>query len=69
MTEHTHIEAVRYPEGSDTMGLLALTILTGGRPGRGRVALWLKNLRRFFAAASLQDLRCLLPVSLGAGDA
>ena len=41
--EHTHIEAVRYPEGSDTMGFLATT-LTGGHPGPGRVALWLRNL-------------------------
>src|SRR5271169_2413846 len=30
--EHTHIEAVRYPCGSDTMGLLT-TMLTDGRPG------------------------------------
>jgi cholesterol oxidase len=41
--EHTHIEAVRYPAGSDTMSIWA-TILTGGRPGPGRIALWLKNL-------------------------
>lgn len=30
--EHTHIEAVRYPSGSDAMGLLT-TILTNGHPG------------------------------------
>jgi cholesterol oxidase len=41
--EHTHIEAVRYPKGSDSMSAWT-TILTGGRPGPGRVALWLKNL-------------------------
>jgi cholesterol oxidase len=41
--EHTHIEAVRYPTGSDSMSAWS-TILTGGRPGPGRVALWLKNL-------------------------
>ncbi len=41
--EHTHIEAVRYPGGSDAMSAWC-TILTGGRPGPGRVALWLKNL-------------------------
>jgi cholesterol oxidase len=41
--EHTHIEAVRYPKGSDSMSAWS-TILTGGRPGPGRVALWLKNL-------------------------
>ena len=41
--EHTHIEAVRYPAGSDAMSAWA-TILTGGRPGPARIALWLKNL-------------------------
>lgn len=41
--EHTHIEAVRYPKGSDSMSAWA-TVLTGGRPGPGRIALWLKNL-------------------------
>jgi cholesterol oxidase len=41
--EHTHIEAVRYPKGSDSMSAWS-TILTGGRPGPGRVMLWLKNL-------------------------
>jgi cholesterol oxidase len=40
--EHTHIEAVRYPSGSDTMGLLT-TMLTDGRPGPLRIGLWLKN--------------------------
>jgi cholesterol oxidase len=40
--EHTHIEAVRYPKGSDTMGLLT-TMLTDGRPGPLRIGLWLKN--------------------------
>jgi cholesterol oxidase len=40
--EHTHIEAVRYPRGSDTMGLLT-TILTDGRPGSQRMAQWMKN--------------------------
>ena len=41
--DHTHIEAVRYPRGSDMMNFLATT-LTGGRPGLTRVAAWLKNL-------------------------
>jgi cholesterol oxidase len=40
--EHTHIEAVRYPSGSDTMSLLT-TNLTDGAPGSRRIALWLKN--------------------------
>ncbi len=41
--EHTHIEAVRYPNGSDSMSAWT-TILTGGRAGPGRIGLWLKNL-------------------------
>lgn len=41
--EHTHIEAVRYPKGSDAMGLLT-TMLTNGRPGFLRIGLWLKNM-------------------------
>jgi cholesterol oxidase len=40
--EHTHIEAVRYPRGSDTMSLLT-TILTDGQPGSQRMAHWMKN--------------------------
>ena len=32
LDDYTHIEAVRYPAGSDAMGPLA-TLLTGGRPG------------------------------------
>ncbi len=41
--EHTHIEAVRYPNGSDAMSAWT-TILAGGKPGAGRIGLWLKNL-------------------------
>ncbi len=40
--ENTHIEAVRYPRGSDAMSLLS-TLLTDGRPGSQRIALWLRN--------------------------
>lgn len=43
--EHTHIEAVRYPRGSDTMSLLTTT-LTDGRPGFGRIAIWARNVMR-----------------------
>ena len=43
LDEYTHIEAMRYPDGSDAMGFLA-TLLTGGRPGRTRILLWLKTL-------------------------
>jgi cholesterol oxidase len=40
--EHTHIEAVRYPNGADLLGLLT-TFLTDGRPGLHRIGLWIKN--------------------------
>ena len=63
--EHTHIEAVRYPDGSNTMSLLT-TILTGGRPGPTRVVLWLKNLCASLAAPSLEDAAASGAVSLGA---
>jgi cholesterol oxidase len=58
--EHTHIEAVRYPDKSDTMGMLA-TILTGGRPGPGRVALWLRNLVVAFILHPFRTFRLLQP--------
>ncbi|HMK22148.1 MAG TPA: GMC oxidoreductase, partial [Terriglobales bacterium] len=58
--EHTHIEAVRYPSGSDTMGLLT-TILTNGQPGMQRIALWLGNVLRSFLRHPLKTLRVLQP--------
>jgi cholesterol oxidase len=59
--EHTHIEAVRYPAGSDTMGGLA-TILTAGRPGFGRIALWFKNLLVSFLTHPIRTVRLLQPI-------
>ena len=58
--EHTHIEAVRYPKGSDTMSFLA-TVLTGGRPGPRRIGLWLMNLVTFLLRSPYRTLRLLLP--------
>ena len=47
--EHTHIEAVRFPNGSDTMAPLT-TILTNGQPGPRRIGLWVtKSSVRFCA--------------------
>jgi cholesterol oxidase len=45
--EHTHIEATRYPAGSDGMSLLT-TLLARGRPGHAglRVLAWLGALAR-----------------------
>ena len=59
--EHTHIEAVRYPSGSDTMGFLT-TILTDGRPGPRRIAFWLKNVIVSMLRHPLKTLRVLQPV-------
>jgi cholesterol oxidase len=59
--EHTHIEAVRYPAGSDAMSLLA-TILTSGRPGRGRIGLWMGNLAASFLRHPFKTFRILQPV-------
>ncbi len=58
--EHTHIEAVRYPSGSDAMGFLT-TILTGGRPGPRRIALWLKNIIFSLLRHPFKTLRVLQP--------
>jgi cholesterol oxidase len=58
--EHTHIEAVRYPAGSDAMSFLA-TMLTGGTPGIGRVGLWMKNLLASFVRHPWRTIRLLQP--------
>ena len=59
--EHTHIEAVRYPNGSDTMGFLT-TILTNGRPGPQRIALWLKNVMVSLLRHPIKTVRVLQPL-------
>ncbi len=58
--EHTHIEAVRYPSGSDSMSLLS-TMLTGGRPGPQRILLWLANFATSLTKHPLKTLRLLRP--------
>ncbi len=58
--EHTHIEAVRYPLGSDAMGFLT-TILTDGRPGPRRIALWLKNVMGSLLRHPFKTIRVLQP--------
>jgi cholesterol oxidase len=59
--EHTHIEAVRYPRGSDAMGFLT-TILTDGRPGPRRIALWLKNIVASLLRHPFKTVRVLQPL-------
>jgi cholesterol oxidase len=58
--EHTHIEAVRYPSGSDTMSMLT-TLLTGGTPGRVRITRWIKNLAVALLRHPFKTLRLLQP--------
>jgi cholesterol oxidase len=58
--EHTHIEAVRYPRGSDSMGLLS-TLLIVGRPGPARIARWLRGLVMALLKSPLRTLRLLRP--------
>jgi cholesterol oxidase len=60
LDEHTHVEAVRYPRGSDTMSLLS-TILTGGRPGLSRIALWLRSLIGSVVRHPVMTFRLLRP--------
>ena len=58
--QYTHIEATRYPAGSDAMGLLA-TVLTGGKPGRARILLWLKGLAASLLRHPIRTVRILHP--------
>ncbi len=58
--EHTHIEAVRYPSGSDTMSLLT-TILTDGRPGGQRIRLWAQKVLGSLLCHPVKTLRLLWP--------
>ena len=58
--EHTHIEATRYPAGSDSLGLLA-TPLAGGRPGWTRILVWLGVLAKALVRHPLRTIRCLHP--------
>ena len=60
LDQYTHIEATRYPEGSDAMGLLA-TVLTGGAPGRKRILLWLKTLAGSLLRHPVRTVRSLHP--------
>ncbi len=60
LDENTHIEAVRYPTGSDAMSSLS-TLLTLGRPGAGRIALWLKNVVSGLLLHPVRTWRLLRP--------
>ncbi|MCG8518157.1 MAG: GMC family oxidoreductase [Pseudomonadales bacterium] len=57
---HTHIEAVRYPKGSNLLSSL-LTVLTGGRPGPSRALVWLWAILKLLVRRPLDGLRSLVP--------
>jgi cholesterol oxidase len=57
---HTHIEAVRYPDGSNLLSGL-FTVLTGGRPGSIRLILWFKAMLMLLGRKPVSGLRSLLP--------
>jgi cholesterol oxidase len=58
--EHTHIEAVRYPAGSNLMSGL-LTTLTGGTAGIARPLHWLAAVGKLLLTRPVAGLRSLLP--------
>ena len=58
--EHTHIEAVRYPSGSDAMSLLG-TLLTNGRPGPARILGWIANIVTSALCHPIRTFRILQP--------
>jgi len=60
LDEHTHIEAVRYPERSDALGFLC-TVLTGGRPGHTRIFVWLRTFFSSLLRHPWRTIRCLHP--------
>ena len=58
--KHTHIEAVRYPDGSNLMSGL-FTVLTGGRSGPVRVLYWMAAMLRLLLTRPIAGLRSILP--------
>jgi cholesterol oxidase len=56
----THIEATRYPRGSDAMGLLLTVMVRGGGHWK-RIAAWLATLARDLVRHPLRTLRMLQP--------
>jgi cholesterol oxidase len=57
---NTHIEATRYPRGSDALSPLS-TLLVNGRPGPSRIFTWLKTLCRQFVKSPWRTMRALQP--------
>lgn len=62
---YTHIEATRYPKGSDAMGLF-VTALTDGKPGWTRPFSWLGAVAGLLLRHPLRGLRMLQPFGFAA---
>ena len=60
LDRHTQIQTVRYPRGSDALGVL-LTVMAPGPGGWTRIFAWLWTLLRLLATRPLATLRTLLP--------
>src|SRR5271157_5856929 len=60
LDQFTHIEAMRYPEGSDALGFLC-TLLTNGRPGWTRIVLLVRNFLAAWLRHPIRTARCLHP--------
>ncbi len=58
--EHTHIEATRYPAGSDSMGLLT-TVLTKGKPDITRIVTWVTTFLKLFITKPIVTFKSLRP--------
>jgi cholesterol oxidase len=58
--EFTHIEATRYPAGSDFMGLM-FTAMTRGKPGWTRPFTWLVTAIKIVAANPVRAIKAVLP--------
>lgn len=56
--EYTHIEATRYPSGSDTMGLLT-TVLTLGKPNITRIFTWLITFAKLLLRKPITTIKSL----------
>ena len=63
LDEHTHIEATRYPRGSDAMGLL-VTALTRGRPDWTRILTWLRTVLLLLVRKPSKVLPLLSPFGM-----
>jgi cholesterol oxidase len=58
--QHTHVEAVRYADGSNLLSSL-LTTLTAGRPGASRPLYWLLAFIRLLLTRPITAIRSVLP--------